>query len=299
MKEYQDRIRVDLNDLLKMEGLTKRFSLRSSKNKVKRVLGGMHASKLRGRGMDFEEVRNYVPGDDIRNIDWKVTARTKKTHSKVFSEEKEKPVMIVVDQSASMFFGSKNYTKSVIAAQLAASIAFKVLKEGDRVGGLVFGSGDIDLVSPKRDRRNLLRFLEQISKHNQELINRNSMDFESQFNRAFSKIINVVTHDFSVYIISDFYRYSNAMFKAVKQLSLHNDVVLIQVTDPMEKTLPNERFVIGDNSLQLELDARDLKFRKAVELDYSEKQHRFQEELKKFRIPLLHFDTSKSVEDQL
>jgi len=299
MGNHQDKIIVELKDLLKIEEQVKRFSYGRSKKKVKRVLGGLHASKLRGRGMDFEEVRNYVPGDDIRNIDWKVTARTKKTHSKVFSEEKEKPVMIVVDQSSSMFFGSENYTKSVIAAQLAAFIAFKFLKEGDRVGGLVFGSGVIDLVSPKRDRRNLLRFLQQISKRNKELLGRDSIDFENQFNQAFSKILNLVTHDFSVYIISDFYRYSDSMFKAVKQLSIHNDVILMQITDPMEKRLPKERFVIGNASLQLELDARDRKFREATALNYKEKQYEFQEELKKFNIPLLHFDTLKSVEDQL
>jgi len=121
-----------------MEHLSRGFSLLASKQKVRSLLGGKHASKLRGRGLDFEEVRNYVPGDDIRNIDWKVTARTQKTHSRVYSEEKEKPTLIVVDQSKSMFFGSQKRTKSVVAAELAALTAFKILKEGDRVGGIVF-----------------------------------------------------------------------------------------------------------------------------------------------------------------
>ena len=118
-----------------MESMAWGFSFQARKQKVKSILGGKHSSKLRGRGLDFEEVRTYVPGDDIRNIDWKVTARTQKTHSKGFSEEKEKPALIVVDQSKSMFFGSVKRTKSVVAAELAALAAFRILKEGDRVGG--------------------------------------------------------------------------------------------------------------------------------------------------------------------
>ena len=140
---YPQDVFISLQDLLKMEHHARNFSFQARKQKVRSILGGKHASKLRGRGLDFEEVRNYVAGDDIRNIDWKVTARTQKTHSKVFSEEKEKPALIVVDQSKSMFFGSQRKTKSVVAAEIAALAAFRVLKEGDRVGGIVFAINDV------------------------------------------------------------------------------------------------------------------------------------------------------------
>ena len=135
---YPPDVFVSLQSLLKMEHIASGFSFLAKKQKVRSILGGKHASKLRGRGLDFEEVRNYVAGDDIRNIDWKVTARTQKTHSRVFSEEKEKPALILVDQSKSMFFGSQRRTKSVVAAELAALAAFRIQKEGDRVGGVVF-----------------------------------------------------------------------------------------------------------------------------------------------------------------
>ena len=205
-RKYPKDIFITLNELLKMEHLSKGFSLLASKQRVRSVLGGKHASKLRGRGLDFEEVRNYVPGDDIRNIDWKVTARTQKTHSRVYSEEKEKPTLIVVDQSKSMFFGSKKRTKSVVAAELAALTAFKILKEGDRVGGIVFADNGIDIVYPKRDRKNILRFLEKIVLRNRELVDSKPVEFEKALAETLAKVKNIVTHDFLVVIISDFQR---------------------------------------------------------------------------------------------
>ena len=112
-------IAINLSDLAKLEHLVTGFSL-LPRQAVHSVLSGKHASKLRGRGLDFSEVRKYVHGDDIRNIDWKVTARTRVTHTKVFNEEKERPTFVIVDQSSSMFFASQGSVKSVLAAQLAA-----------------------------------------------------------------------------------------------------------------------------------------------------------------------------------
>ena len=104
---YGEGIVPTLQELLRMEHLVAStgFSL-LPKQPVHSVLSGKHASKLRGRGLDFDEVRKYVPGDDIRNIDWRVTARTRQTHTKVFTEEKEKPVLLVTDMGPGMFFGS-------------------------------------------------------------------------------------------------------------------------------------------------------------------------------------------------
>jgi len=238
---YPKNIFVSLNDLLKMEHLSKGFSFLASKQKVRSLLGGKHASKLRGRGLDFEEVRHYVPGDDIRNIDWKVTARTQKTHSRVYSEEKEKPTLIVVDQSKSMFFGSQKKTKSVVAAELAALTAFKVLKEGDRVGGIVFADNGIDIVYPKRDRKNILRFLEKIVTRNRELIDSKPIEFDKALAETLAKVKNIVTHDFLVVIISDFQRYRPELIKFITRISRHNDVILAKVYVPMEKSIPKKK----------------------------------------------------------
>ena len=189
---YPKDIFISLDELLKMEHLARGFSFLAARQKVRSILGGKHASKLRGRGLDFEEVRSYVAGDDIRNIDWKVTARTQKTHSRVYSEEKEKPALIVVDQSKSMFFGSQKSTKAVVAAKLAALASFRVLKEGDRVGGVVFADKGIDIIYPKRDRRNILRFLEKIVERNHELKDSRPVKFEQALKETLQKIRNIV-----------------------------------------------------------------------------------------------------------
>ena len=296
---YPSDVFVSLQDLLKMEHIASGFSFLAKKQKVRSILGGKHASKLRGRGLDFEEVRNYVAGDDIRNIDWKVTARTQKTHSKVFSEEKEKPALIVVDQSKSMFFGSQKRTKSVVAAELAALAAFRVQKEGDRVGGLVFADDGLDIVFPKRDRKNMLRFLERIVVRNRNLQNTEPLNFEKAVKEIFLKVMNIVTHDFLVIIISDFHRYSPEVIKNITYISQHNDVVLLKVYDPMERDIPRTKIIAGNLEKQVVVDGGKKAVKENFEKGFDKDFEKFQGQMKKRRIPLILIDTLTAVDMQL
>ena len=296
---YPSDVFVSLQDLLKMEHYARNFSFLARKQKVQSVLGGKHASRLRGRGLDFEEVRNYVAGDDIRNIDWKVTARTRKTHSKVFSEEKEKPALIVVDQSKSMFFGSQRKTKSVVAAEIAALAAFRVLKEGDRVGGIVFADEGIDIVFPKRDRKNILRFLEKIVERNHQLKESSPVNFEETLKETLAKIRNMVTHDFLVIVISDFHRYSPQVIKFLSQTAQHNDVVLVKVFDPMEKEIPATKLIAGDGEKQILIDGENKTFRKNFLEGFEKDYTGFEAQMKKHRIPMMLIDTVSDVNTQL
>lgn len=297
--KYPQNIFISLNELLKMEHLSRGFSLLASKQKVRSVLGGKHASKLRGRGLDFEEVRNYVPGDDIRNIDWKVTARTQKTHSRVYSEEKEKPTLIVVDQSKSMFFGSQSRTKSVVAAELAALTAFKVLKEGDRVGGIVFADNGIDIVYPKRDRKNILRFLEKIVNRNRELIDSKPVEFDKALAETLAKVKNIVTHDFLVVVISDFHRYRPELVKFISRISRHNDVILAKIYDPMEQSIPTKKLIAGDGEKQLLIDGENASLRKDFRTHFDVDFEKFKVQMKKHRIPVLSVNTVDETDLQL
>jgi uncharacterized protein (DUF58 family) len=297
--KYPPYVFTTLRELLEMEHLAQHFSLLARKQKVKSVLGGRHASKLRGRGLDFEEVRNYVKGDDIRNIDWKVTARTQQTHTRVFSEEKEKPALIVVDQSKSMFFGSQKRTKSVVAAELAALAAFRVLKQGDRVGGVVFADNGIDIVFPKRDRRNILRFLEKVVSRNQELLDSTPVRFEDALREVTVKTRNIVTHDFLVVVISDFHRYNPQVTKFISQIAQHNDVILAKVTDPMERDIPTTKFVAGDTTTQVSVDGKDHKLRDTFASGFDADYQAFSNQMKKYRIPLFTVDTIRPVNQQL
>jgi len=290
---------VSLQDLLKMEHFARGFSFLARRQKVRSILGGKHASKLRGRGLDFEEVRSYVAGDDIRNIDWKVTARTQKTHSRVYSEEKEKPALIVVDQSKSMFFGSQLRTKSVVAAELAALAAFRVLKEGDRVGGVVFADEGVDIVFPKRDRKNILRFLEKIVERNHELEQSSSLKYEEALKEAMLKIRNIVTHDFLIIIISDFMRYSPEVIKFISRLAQHNDVILAKVFDPMERDIPAARVIAGDGEKQIVMDGESKRLREKFREGFDQDYDSFETQMKKHRIPLMLIDTITAVDEQL
>lgn len=297
--DYPKDVFTSLKELLSMERFAQVMSLLANKQKVKSVLGGKHASKLRGRGLDFEEVRNYVMGDDIRNIDWKVTARTKQTHTRVFSEEKEKPALIVVDQSKTMFFGSQVRTKSVVAAELAAVAAFRVLKQGDRVGGVVIADDGVDIIQPKRDRRNILRFLEKIVTRNQGLKDSVVSAREDVLKEAMLKIRNLVTHDYLVVIISDFIRYSPDVMRFISQIAQHNDVVLAKVTDPMEQHIPTTKFVAGDRDTQVTVDGKHKPLRAHFETGYQSDFQDFQSQMKKHRIPVFSINTIDSIDDQL
>lgn len=296
---YPPNVFVSLQDLLKMEHYARNFSFLARKQKVRSILGGKHASKLRGRGLDFEEVRAYVAGDDIRNIDWKVSARTQKTHSKVFSEEKEKPALIVVDQSKSMFFGSKQKTKSVVAAEIAALAAFRVLKEGDRVGGVVFADEGIDIIYPKRDRKNILRFMDKIVERNHQLEHSAPVGFEEALKETMTKIRNMVTHDFLVLIISDFQRYSPQVIKFISQTAQHNDVVLVKVYDPLEREIPKTKLVAGDGEKQIVIDGESKSIRQNFSEGFEKDFTDFEGQMKKHQIPLMLIDTVSDVNEQL
>lgn len=298
-EEYPKDVYVSLEELLQMSRYAKGFSFRARKQKVRSILAGKYASKLRGRGIDFEEVRQYVPGDDIRNIDWKVTARTQKTHSKVFTEEKEKPVLIVVDQSKSMFFGSVKKTKSVVAAELAAMIAFKIQKEGDRVGGLIFTDQGADAVLPKRNKKNTLKLLERIVHHNHNLKQNASGDRSVALREAISKLRNIVTHDFLIVVISDFVYYSDEVVKNLSRLAQHNDVLLAKVFDPIERKIPREKMIVGDGNHQIMVDGQRKKVSEKFTAGFDQDLTDFETKMKKFRIPLIRMSTIDPVDEQI
>src|SRR5918992_1045726 len=127
---------ADLAELVRLKFRTRGFSFLPLQL-VHSTLTGRHASRLRGRGLNFEEIRRYLPGDDIRHMDWRVTARTRKPHVRVYSEERDRPVLLVIDQRQNMFFGSRRAMKSALAA-------WRILQAGDRVGALVFD--DVEVV---------------------------------------------------------------------------------------------------------------------------------------------------------
>src|SRR5262245_15501484 len=158
-------VHVDLEELIALEQRGRKVSFLPHQP-VHSLLSGRFASRMRGRGLNFEEIRDYRAGDDVRSIDWKVTARLQKPHVRVFNEERDRQALLVVDQRLSMFFGSRLSMKSVTAAQAAAIGAWRVLSVGDRVGAIVFNDSDIVEIKPRRSRATVLQILSAIVAQN-------------------------------------------------------------------------------------------------------------------------------------
>lgn len=293
------KIFLTLEHLLQFEWLNTVLNFKAGSQKSNSVLSGRYASRLRGRGLDFEEARPYVIGDDIRNIDWKVTAKTGTTHTKVFTEEKEKPAFIFVDQSVTMGFGSTHKTKAVVAGEIAAIAAYKILKGGDRIGGMVFKGKDYDLLTPKRDRRNMLQFFQKIVDANKAIYNYEAFDFPEALNEITGKLRNIITHDFMVLIISDFYRYNVQTIKYLSQLSEHNDVVLIKIYDPLEAQLPKEKMTLSNITHQIQVNGKQKKVVQELSEDFKTNYDQFKSETEKYNITLFKINTVDTLEDQL
>ena len=198
------RIHVSLAHLRSLEGAAKGLSFLPRQPSAS-SLNGRHASRLRGRGLNFEELRDYLPGDDIRSIDWKASARTGVPHVRVFTEERDRPALLVVDQRMSMYFGSVLNLKSVTAAAEASYAAFRILAAGDRVGGIVFDDERQREFVPNRSRRTVYAFLQEIAEFNAGLhADRASLASAGSLNQVLEATARLAHHDHMVFILSDF-----------------------------------------------------------------------------------------------
>ncbi len=208
------------------------------RNHIRSVMSGSHVSRMRGRGMEFDEVRVYQPGDDVGSIDWKVTARKGTTHIKLYREERERPVLICLDYRKSMFFATRGCLKAVQATQAAALLAWHGIQHGDRLGGLLFSDSEHFELKPKRGRMGVLQFLHRCchakawEKHQQaEAVAHNFADTTRRL-RQVSKPGSLI------YLLSDFRGLNQQAVEDLIQLARHNDVVLISVYDGLERQFP-------------------------------------------------------------
>ncbi len=258
------RIQVDIAHLRRMERQAKRLNF-LPRQPPQSVLKGRHASRLRGRGLNFEELRGYLPGDDVRTIDWKVTARTGTAHVRVFTEERDRPALIMVDQRMSMYFGSVLNMKSVTAAETAALAAFRSLDQGGRVGGVVFTDDGVAEIRPGRSRRAVDALLTAIATANARLHAEASTTAPMPLNRPLEAVARIARRDHLVLVISDFDDIDDRTRQLIGGLRRHNDVVLCLVTDPTAREIPESlRLVVSDGVLQAELDATSGRVRRAL-----------------------------------
>lgn len=225
-----------------------------AKRRTRRATGGYSGtlvSRMRGRGVDLDEVRLYQAGDDVRNIDWKVTARKEKPHTKIFREERERPTMLVVDQRRSMFFGSQVRLKSVAAAEVAARIAWQTLNARDRVGGIVIAASSIGILKPIRSKLNVVRLLNAVADANNELnaSSQPSNSSDTGWNSVLMNLRRATPVGHRVVFISDFANIAENDLRQLFVLQNHNEISLVHVYDPIEQELPpSGAYAVTDGS---------------------------------------------------
>ena len=291
---------VQLNDLAKLQHKASGFSF-LPKQPIHSVLSGRHASKLRGRGLNFEELRNYLPGDDTRNIDWKVTARTRTPYVRVYTEEKDRTVWLLIDQRVNMFFGSKDRMKSVVAAEVAAISAWRVLSVGDRVGALVFNDSEISVIPPHRSRERVMQILKHVVEKNHALNADPGLKPDAgKLNEALKQVSHLARHDCLVCLITDGNGLNPETRRYITRLAEHNDVLTAFIFDPLEKNIPAAgrlRFADGDG--QLDADTSDKKLRTAFQNEFEQRLEQMEMASRRYSMPLLPLDTCRPVPEQL
>ncbi|HOV32206.1 MAG TPA: DUF58 domain-containing protein [Candidatus Hydrogenedens sp.] len=206
----------------------RRIQIRTTKL-VNDILVGRYESVFRGQGVEFKEVREYVPGDDIRNIDWNVTARTGNPYVKVLTEERELTIMLVVDASGSQRFGSVQQFKLELSAEVCAVLAFAAIQNNDRVGLIVF-TDDVELfLPPRKGRKHGLRVIREVLYHEP----RSKM---TNISKSLEFLTKILKRKSVIFILSDFN--DTHYEKAMRVLARRHDVIACMITDPRELSLP-------------------------------------------------------------
>jgi len=224
-------------------------------------IAGVHRSRARGRGLEFEEVRAYQAGDDIRNIDWRVTARSGQPFTKLFREERERPLVLLVDQRQPMFFGSRTCFKSTLAAYLGALIAWAGLNNGDRIGGVVLGDTETSELRPRHTRASMTAWLRTLHQFNRQLRadSPQTGDAEITLTRALADLRRATRPGSAIVLISDFSGACGEMAREqLHRLAQHNTITALHIFDPLEVELPPPaRYTITDGRQRLAVDSGD------------------------------------------
>lgn len=270
----------------------RRIQIRTSRM-VNEILAGQYESVFKGQGMEFKEVREYVPGDDVRSIDWNVTARTGHPQVKVMAEERELTVMLLVDMSGSGRFGSVERFKNELAAELCAVLAFSAIKNNDKVGLIIFTDGVELYIPPKKGRSHVLRVIREV------------LYFEptgtgTNIPEALHYMNNVIKRKAVVFMVSDFMDtdYESALRIANKR----HDVIGVSVTDPREEKLPEVGLVAvrdAETGVESLVNTSDPKVREAYTTAAQKRALERDETFRRCKVDLMHVRTDASYIDEI
>ncbi len=302
---HSDGINLTIEELLPYQSKSSLLNL-APKKALHGHLSGNYLARTKGRGMEFDEVRHYQTGDDIRAIDWRVTARTGTTHTKLFKEEVERPVLIATDLGKSMFFGSKLLFKSVQAAHIAALVAWHAKNRGDRIGGLVFNEINHQELKPRSRQHGVLHYLHALEDlHNMGLAHwqEDNSSNKQYFIENCNRLRQLARPGSLVYLITDGNNFDEQALLPLSQISQHCELIICQISDPLENQLPPQTaktsVAITDGSLTQQLILGDNKTAQIYQQNAIESAQSKQRMYQKAGARYIHFSAGESIEQQL
>jgi len=317
-------IDLSMQELLQYQSKSRLIDLAGKKN-IRGKQSGNYLSRSKGRGMEFDEVRHYQTGDDVRAIDWRVTARTGQTHTKLFREEIERPVLVATDLSQNMHFGSKLLFKSVQGAHLAALVAWHAKSRGDRIGGLVFCDEQHIELKPRSRKAGVLHYLHALTtlnNHRQQKIvqehtsvlgdeqplNQDDTSAHDHFEQHCARLRHLAKPGSLVYLITDGFALrdekncANAL-RHLSQVSKHCELVICLISDPLEQALPESALklsvTITDGQRRQQLTLGDTNTAIQYQQNAFEQGEKMQSLLQSAGARVIHFSAGDSLEQQL
>lgn len=249
--------------------------------------GGYH-SAFKGRGMSFSEVRMYAFGDDVRAIDWNVTARTGEPHIKIFEEERELTVMLLVDVSASAFFGTAEQFKQEILTEICAVLAFSAISNNDKVGVILFSDRIELFIPPKKGRQHILRII-------RELLNTQPVGRKTDLSLAFQYLRNVLKKRSVCFVLSDFI--ADDYDRSLRVMARRHDCIGIQCWDARERELPNVGLLLlrdAETGAETWVDTHNLRFREAYTRRFDERRRRTESAFRRAGADFMSVPTTQS-----
>jgi uncharacterized protein (DUF58 family) len=263
-----------LEELIALRGAARHLNW-VARTRVRSARAGVRASRFRGRGIDFAEVRVYEPGDDVRHMDWRVTARTGQPHTKIYQEERERPILIVADLGPSSFFGTRRRMKSLAITELAALLTWATFDHGDRIGAIIRGADGHQAFRPRHSRATVLQILRRLVHDAGDLAERfapgATAPERSDFSLAdaLTQARRVARPGTSVFVLSDFSEpggldASGPVRRNLRLLARHCEVDAILVSDPFERELPQAGlYPVTDGARRIQLDTAPVRNRRA------------------------------------
>lgn len=272
----------------------------ASARPAKALLAGTQKTKIRGRGMDFEEVRHYQPGDDVRSIDWRVTARTEIPHTKVYREERERPVMILCDLRQTMGFGSINCFKSVMAAHLAATLSWATLLGGDKVGSIIFNDHTHKEIRPKRSKSSVLEIIRELKAFTETILTTPQETQKNSLTQALIELRRIVNPGFNLHIISDFYDFDETALRELSLLSRHASITLFKIHDPLEASIKSKGpLMISNGHERLLIPAHSEEFQTQFTSRFTAALDQLTQAANRLGVPLINISTADNLQHTL